>query len=345
MKRLIVTTTLLAAVGSLFACAAERPHASDEYAPPRSVLSDVDAGDLPLDPDTAGDAGAEAATPEDGSTLDASADASADAPPDAATESGPVAFDPDAICSPNVVIGEGTLLPISTPADDVGLSVTPDGLSAAWTTADGDVVTVHYVDRSSTSAPFGPERLVTGAYGSRRVALRSDGLGLAAVNADGLGFSYLERAVRAEPFGAPSVGPFELLAMQGAEELGPAGERFDNPVFARLDMFLLYTRVGAASSQTFVSTRFSVTAPFAGGAPFAEEALGGRRVVTGASKDVRSLFVWDELDRKSRMVTLNASSLVVGDVELGAMRDVQPSADCKTFWFGHEGDIFRHSLP
>ena len=342
MRKLIVPIFVLAAGASLLACAAERPPASDHYNP-RSVLSGDDAADVPADPDPETDAGAEAAISEDGSAPEAS---SPDASPDAPVESGPVVGDPEAICAPDVVIGAGTLLPISTSADDVGLSVTPDGLSAAWTTALGDVITIHYVDRSTTSAAFGPEQIVTGAYGSRRVALRSDGLGLAAVNADGLGFSYLERAERTEAFGAPSVGPFALLATQGADELGPAGERFDNPVFARHDMFLLYTRVGAASSRTFVSTRFSSTAPFAGGAPFAEEALGsGRRIVTGASEDVRSLFVWDEVAEKSRLVTLNASSLVVGNVELGAMRDVQPSADCKTFWFGREGDLFRHSLP
>ncbi len=344
MKRLVVPAFLLATGATLFACADERPLASDGTA--TGVPSTSGAGDAakPVPSDSGAEDAGEDAAAADASTVDAD-DAPDATVPDGGAEAGPIAYDPDAICSPGLSIGPGTFLPISTAANDVGLSVTPDGLSAAWTTAENGIITVHYVDRASAAAPFGAERITTGAFGSRRVALRSDGLGLAVVNADRLGFSYLERADRAESFGAPSVGPFELLSAQGSEELAHIGEHFDNPVFARLDMFLFYTRVGTTTSQTFVSTRFSLTAPFAGGAPFAEDALGGSRIVTGASEDVRSLFVWDDLLQKSRMVTLSASSLVVGDVELGSMRDVQASADCKTFWFGRDGDLFSHSMP
>lgn len=344
MKRWIVLSFAVTSAAALFACGSARPPTADGIAV--APVGDADGGFV-----HAVDADAAPSTEEP----DVSSPAEdADAPavvPDAAPEAGSGSYDPAAICPASVVLGAGTLLPISTAEDDSGLSVTPDGLSAAWTTAAGGIVTVHYVDRASATDGFGPARLVTGAFGSRRVALQHDGLGLALVNADGLGFAYLARADRTQIFAAATTQPFELLAAQGIEDLAPAGERFDNPVFARGDMFLFYTRVGPTASRTFVSTRFSTSAPFAGGAPFAEAALGGegeggqRRVVTGASEDVRTLFVWDEVAEKSRLVTLTASSAVAGDVELGTMRDVQPSADCTTFWFARGGDLFRQSLP
>jgi hypothetical protein len=339
MRPLLAIVSLSTA--ALFACSADMPPPADTSV---RVGLPGDTKRAPIEGEA--DAGTDAGMKDGGA--DASQPTMDGGTPDVDTP--PVSYDPAAICPAVIALGSGTLLPCSTPADDVGLAMTLDGLSAAWTTAASGVVTVHYVDRASTSEAFAPERTTTGAFAPGRVAVKHDGLGLAVVNQDGLGFSYLARATRTDAFGAPSVGPFEMLAVQGTDELAPAGERFGNPVFARDDTFLLYTRIGQASSITYVSTRFSSSQAFVGGAPFADAALGvsgQRRVVTGVSQDVRTLFVWDETAQKSRVVSLSASSQVAGDVELGAMRDVQPSADCKTFYFGSgaPADLFRFAIP
>lgn len=347
MRSFVRAMVLLPAL--VVACGDERPlvaGAAGEGARPYTG-----AAAAPDDAADGGGAGALDAADEaaPGARPDGGGDATG-APVDAGgAGDGPISYDPPAVCPAAIALGAPALLPCSTAADDVGLSVTLDGRSAAWTTEDGGVVTVHYVDRADVADAFGPERTTSGAFRLGRVALQEDGLGLAIVDADGLGFSLLARGDRGEAFGPPAAGPFETLNAQGLDELGPAGERFADPVFARGDTFILYTRVGAGSSRTFVSTRFRTTAPFAGGAPFAEAALGGeagrRRAVTGVSADVRTLFVWDEPTARSRVVTLTASGLVASDVELGPMRDVQPSADCRTFWFTADGDVFAASAP
>lgn len=348
MRSLTFTLALL----SVVACGDARPlvSAGSSGTDARPYTGAIGSSDRPSDDgglEEALDGGAaldDGGEPETGARADDGGGATG-APDDGG---GAISYDPEALCPATIALGAAALVPSSTTRDDRGLSVTLDGRSAAWTTEDDGVVTVHYVDRASVIDAFGAERTTSGAFRLGRVALQEDGLGLALVDADGLGFSLLTRAERSEAFGAPTAGPFEMLNAQGRGELAPAGERFADPVFTRGDTFLLYTRVGASTSRTFVSTRFQTSAPFAGGAPFAETALGEagqRRAVTGVSADVRTLFVWDDPTARSRVITLSASGLVSSDVELGPMRDVQPSADCRTFWFTAGGDVFTASTP
>lgn len=287
--------------------------------------------------------GTVASTGGDAGTIVASIpDASADAP---ATDGAATMVDdagadvvtgpplPSAVCPAVIALGASAVQTFSTAGDDSGLSVTPDQLSAAWVTDTGS--TLHWVDRATTADPFGPERTLAGSFGDR-VALTSDGLGLAIVNPDGLGFSLYARATRADAFTTSTVGPFASLADMGTNELAPAGEHFAAPLFARGDWFFLYSRVSRTGSVTYVSTRFNTTDPLAGGAPYVEDALGvaGQlRSVTGASTDLRTLFVWDDAAKKSRALTLTAANDLVTDVEVGSMRDLQASGDCQSFWF------------
>ena len=250
---------------------------------------------------------------------------------------------PSAVCPATVTTGASVVQSFSTADDDRGLSVTPDELTAAWTTDGGS--TLHWVDRVAATDAFGAPKTLAGSFGAR-VALTSDGLGLAIVNADGLGFSFYARATRADAFTTATVGPFAALADMGTNELAPAGEHFATPLFARGDWFFLYSRVSSAGAVTYVSTRFQTTDPFAGGAPYVQASLGvagQQRSVTGASTDLRTLFVWDATAQKSRVLTLTAANVPVTDVELGTIRDVQPTGDCQGLWFtsGSPLDIVR----
>jgi hypothetical protein len=258
--------------------------------------------------------------------------------------------DPAPLCA-TLSVGTGERLPISTADDDRGLSVTPSGLAAAWITGTDGSVTIHYVDRADTSTPFDAERTITGAFAAERVALTPDGLGLAVVNSDRLGFSLLSRASATNTFGAPSAGPFSNLNDQGVMTYGPAGLTYADPVFARSGAYLFFSRRGGPSTEptVLVATHFLATDPFSFGAPFAESALmpvgNDRRIVTSMSSDLRTLFVWDEAVKKTRAVMLSPSFDVTGTADLGTMKGLQASTDCRTVYFVQNGDLYRYATP
>ena len=319
--------TLSALLVSLAACAGTTPR-TEAVGDGASVFGTVASTgvDASLEASSPGDAGDDAATVDD---------AGAD------VVTGPPL--PAAVCPPIVELGTGDVQPFSTASDDRGLSVTPNELTAAWTTDGGS--TLHWVDRVASADAFAAPRTLAGSFGDR-VALTSDGLGLAVVTPDGLGFSFYARATRDDAFTTADVGPFASLAEMGTNELAPAGEHFAAPLFARDDGFFLYSRISATGSVTYVSTRFDRSAPFAGGAPYVETALGvagQQRSVTGASTDLRTLFVWDDTARRSRMLTLTAANELVTDVDVGSRSDLQPSGGCGSFWFtsGSPRDIVR----
>jgi len=262
------------------------------------------------------------------------------------------AYDPEPTCPGDLALGVGERLAASTGGPDLGLSVTPDELSAAWMTEHGGAVTIHYVDRAKSTDAFGAARAVTGAFEPGRIALSSDGNDLAVVDSGGLGFSVLRRSERSEAFGEPEVGPFELLDAQGKDELGPAGDHYADPLFANGDRYFIFSRVSPSGSGTvLLGSRFFAAAPFSPGVPFSQEALaptGSRRKsVTGASVDVRTLFVWDEAASRSIVVRLTAPGAIESTTALGAARDVQPTADCHVFWFtsGSPSVVRRFAAP
>jgi hypothetical protein len=261
-------------------------------------------------------------------------------------------YDPEPLCPTVLSLAASERLASSTSGQDFGLSVTPDELSAAWMTESQGAVTLHYVDRARSTDPFGVRRTVTGAFAVGRVALTADGLDLAVVDADGLGFSVLRREARAEAFGAPELGPFQLLDQEGREVLAPLGERYADPLFANAGGYFIFSRITADGAGTVnLGSRFFAGDPFSPGIPFAEEALapvGTKRMsVTGASVDVRTLFVWDEAAAVSKVVRLSARGVVESTTLLGTARDVQPTADCRVLWFtsGSPADVRRSTVP
>ncbi len=349
MKRghhaLVAASLAAAFAGVLIACGDDRPSTDTSFSTPDGsarVASGANAAGTTLadaSPDARAEAGVDASS--DASLPDGGADAG---DPDA--DAGPMSFSDPPICPTTIALGMPNVATFSTAEADLGLSVTLDGLSAAWTTEAGGVVTIHVVDRPATTDGFGSERTIAGTYASGRVALAQSGLGLAIVNADGLGITYLARAARTDAFGPPDVGPFSGLATFATNELAPAGERLANPLFARDDAFLFFTRITAAGWVTYVATRFGTEAPFSGGAPYVEGALGvagARRVLTGASKDLRTLFVWDDVGTKTHVLQLSATSEPVSDVPVGEIKDLQTTIDCKTFWYVSGGDLVRSS--
>jgi hypothetical protein len=307
-----------------------------------------DAGSVPRDA-AASDAG-DASSVGDAGDAGVSPDGGDAGPADAGGDAADAAVDPPGICGATLNVGNGAALPSSTAADDFGLSVTADELSMAWVTGTAGQVTLHYADRAQKSDAFGATKTIgpSAAFAASRVALTPDGLGLAVVNADGLGFSLLSRAQRGDDFGAPTVGPFQLLNDQGANVLGPAGQRYADPLFASAAAYFVFSRFGGGLGTTvYAGTRIFATDPYSPGTPYAETALastgGKRRIVTGASEDLRTLFVYDEAQSKSLAVSLGVTGAVTSTADLGPARDLQASGDCKAFYFtaGSPGDLRR----
>lgn len=290
----------------------------------------------------------DAGAPDAADAAAAHVDAGSDAGPLPAADAAPDApYAPPAVCPAALVVGAGTAQDFG-PADAFGLSVTPDELTVAWATSDGGGVTIHYVDRATTTEAFGAARTLTGAIAAERVALTPDGLGLVWVDDDGLGFSIVRRDTRDGAFGAPAQGPFGALDSQGQSVLAPAGQRYADPLFAADGAYFVFSRYGSGDAPTvYLASRIFQADPYSTGTPLAAAELrpndGHRLVVTGAAVDARTFFVWDAHAKTSRAVSLGPDGAVSGRVDLGRKGDLQPAADCAAFWFtaGTPAQIFR----
>lgn len=259
--------------------------------------------------------------------------------------------DPSALCAATISVASRTAQLGAAGAVAEGLSITSDERTAAWVEYAGGQVTISYADRDSAGAAFGtPRTLAEADYARTRVALTPDGLGLAAVRANGLSFVMHRRADRASAFGDAEAGPFEALNTAGKDTLGPAGERYADPLFARDAAYFLYSHVAADdSARVMLGSRIFAMDPYSPGVPFLAATLTSvgnkRRIVTGASADFRTLFVWEESSAGSRTVTLSETATAVSSAEIGPVRDVQPTADCKAFWFRSESPAQVYRSP
>src|SRR5205823_3528518 len=119
---------------------------------------------------------------------------------------------------------------------------------------------------------------------------------------------------------------------------GPAGEQYGDPLFAMSGDYFVFSRYGdGAVATVYLASRIFPSDPYSPGTPFGGGALAPvgdkRRVVTGASVDMRTLFVWDETTSASVGVRVGPTGAIEGSTDLGPRRDLQPSAACDAFWF------------
>lgn len=296
--------------------------------------SDDHPGSSPR-PDASGDGRTDAAA--DGPAADGGSDADA---ADADAAIGP----PE--CDPAGTWGAGVLLAASTAADETFGAITPDELTIAWQvpldvalgTAD-----VLVADRAARTDPFGAAKTVASASGSalNRVALGPDGLTLVVVRADRKGFAQATRASRSASFGALDEAPFQINI--AASESPPPNTFMDDPVYAGTGAHLFLTLVGPGLATTVrVAERPSSSTPWAN----LNYALGPelvpvgamKRRPTGVSKDLRTLFFWDEAAsieraawRKSADATFDAY------VDVGARKGAQPTLGCKRIYYSAPG--------
>src|ERR1019366_6741812 len=151
---------------------------------------------------------------------------------------------PQPNCAKNGTWLAGVALGVSPPGDDLLDAVTPDELSIVWTVVQGATQTVHYADRTATSAPFTARSLTSGLFTNDRVALSSNGLRLLVVDADGQGFSELTRASRSDAFDPSSPSTASYPNLNGS--LAP-GQAYGDPVLAADDAVFYYSVYGVGA--------------------------------------------------------------------------------------------------
>lgn len=222
-------------------------------------------------------------------------------------------------------------------SDTILGSVSPDGLSVAWTipgsSSPGDSTppSVFVADRASTSDAFGsPQAVDFGPtlIASDRVALSPDGLRLVAVRADQQAFVELSRSARTVPFGSPPEDSFATINAAAQTR----GDRLGDPTIAGDDRAFFYTRALAVIESKRSSTELWPE----GTSTLIDYALdpGQRPRLSAVSADHLTLFFWDE----QRLVE-NAAWRISGDdpfqtvMRLPLVPRAQPNASCTGLFF------------
>lgn len=243
------------------------------------------------------------------------------------------------LCVPEAAPGAelGVVLELGIPAP-IAVTVSEDGLTAAWVRVGDDGVSVLIADRADLQAEFGAARTLTGAYAAARVGVGNNGLTLALVRADRLGFVALRRDDRDSTFAVvdEALSPFSNINEAGVA-LAEAGARYDDPLFARNDAYFLHSRSGVPSSILLgtrlpVDVRYSEGTAFSGAA-FLQASGAHLRRPLALSADLRTLFFFDEVDGNAYVTTRSEGGEFETSTSLGARLDVRPLPDCGTLLY------------
>lgn len=225
-------------------------------------------------------------------------------------------------------------------------SVSPDGLSAAWTIpgsnspGDSAPTAVFVADRASTSDAFGAPQAVD--FGQLlvapdKVSLSPDRLRLVAVRADQQAFVELSRSGPTHPFGSPSEDSFVAINTAAQATKDPIGD----PTIAGDDRAFFYTRALAVIESDRGSTE-----PWPEGTETSLDYSlnpGQRPRLSAISEDHLTLFFWDD-----QRLFENAAWRILPDepfrtvVQLPLVPWAQPTASCTSLFFGSaapNGDI------
>jgi hypothetical protein len=262
-------------------------------------------------------------------------------PSDAGAGGGLSGTDPppiDELCPREPALGTPEKLSSSTDADERFGGITPDELVIAWTVTVDETVTLFVATRDAADAAFGtPVSTTIEAALDERVALGPDGLRVAFVNADRRGFSVISRPTLDDAFGLATPGEFALLDATGGGL--PAGQSYADPVLSGDGVSFFYSQYGAEVEDTLrVSSRLSVNDPWPAGGVVAASGLsareGDRFAPTGASRDGRTLFLWDSAARSTLIAFVDDTSFELAPVaDIGALQDAAPNDACTRLYY------------
>ena len=222
-------------------------------------------------------------------------------------------------------------------SDTILGSVSPDGLSVAWTIpgssspGESTPTEVFVADRTSTSDAFGAPQAVD--FGQtlvapEKVALSPDGLRLVAVRSDQRAFIELDRSAPMSPFGSPSEESFADINA-AAQTLG---DRLGDPTIAGDDRAFFYTR-----ALTVIESNRSSMEPWPEGTEvFVDYSLRPeqRPRLSAVSEDHLTLFFWDDevlVENAAWRTSLDDPFFAI--VRLPLTPRAQPSASCASLFF------------
>ncbi len=259
---------------------------------------------------------------------------------------GVVVVVPPAACSETAVWMSATpLSAVSTAAAETLLSITSDELDIVFLRA-GAVFRAH---RDAASGTFDAGTAVTlpdGYVATAGAALSGDALTLVLVSTDGQAFASLSRASRTADFGASAdATAFVALNERSAQTL----EHYAAPVLA-------------ADGSAFVFTGFT---PGAGGLSVVyESALAAgewampnnisnsvfdgtgtaRKLPTGLSSDLRTLFYFDEGTNTETAIFRDRPDAPLYDmVPLGQLAGAAPNSACNRLYYSSSGDVLTET--
>jgi hypothetical protein len=212
--------------------------------------------------------------------------------------------------------------------------ISPDELTAAWTSGSGDV---YVADRPTYDDPFStPVKVNIAALATDRVAIGSAGTSLVAIRADGAAFVGFERSGRSAPWGTSS--GLEFTQVRAVFEGGAA---VSEPVLSgdKSSFMFLVTRPGqptALYEATWDATQHSWGLPTQVPNPELQSTNDGkRRRPTSISADGRTLFYFDEVTLLERAAWRDTPASAFGLFkDIGAaFAEAVPNLRCDTLYY------------
>ncbi len=254
----------------------------------------------------------------------------------------------DELCPREPKLGTPEKLALSTDADERFGGITPDERVIAWTVTAGETVTLYVASRTDAEAAFGtPVSTALESALDGQVTLAPDGLSVAFVNADRRGFSVISRPTLDDAFGLATAGEFSLL--DGTGGVLAAGQRSADPVLAGDRVSFYYSQYGEGADDTLrVSNRLSEADPWPVGGPLPSTGLSAsgddRFAPTGASRDGRTLFLWDSAAETTLLAFVDEASFEWSQVaDIGPLRAAAPNGACSRLYYTAAGaslDLF-----
>jgi hypothetical protein len=316
----------------------------DHDAPPPIDEGGSSSGGTRAQPATSGKANASGAAGESASQGGAADAGAADGGAGLVLEIGgaPVQA-PPGVCDPQLELGADM-------AEDVGvgsvtlLSMTPDELSLAFTSGEGDSLLLHVTDRVSTASDFKEVGLTMppGFEAKSGVALSSDGRKVILVMTDHSGFGELSRAARGQAF----AGEPELTAFARLNALKPmSGHSLGWPVLASDGQSLYFV---SYFGEGFVYQSHLGNGVFDTGTQIDPYTLGGDageyKLINGLSSDERAIFYFDQATQHAMALFRSRPNGPFYDpLDLGERQGVVPNAGCDRVYSSAAGKLVVQS--
>ena len=287
---------------------------------------------------TAGESGAGGASGASEGGGDSGAPAVGEAGAAGAAPIGP--SDTPTACPDASAWGTGIRLAISSSGDDQAPSTAADELTLVFVSG----AKLYYAERSQLADDFGAAVALSGTD-FVQATLSADGLRVVGTRAGGRAFAELTRPSRDVPFdGTASEDAFQAINQTVAGS--PLNGSIADPLLSPNDDALLFSFFALDPDGT-ITLREASGPPWGFGRALEGAILTAqgtaRRIATGLSGDLRTLFYWDEVSQVERAVARATPGAPFERAQsLGDRRGATPNPSCDRLYYaarGPHGDL------